>query len=255
MGERGRVSFLVRKRETEKRPLHFGETFVQRAPGSDTMSPRHVGNVIVHVALAALVLLPVRTFSQDYTLDPLRSRLEIHVFREGLLKFLGHDHRIVAQNIAGRVHLDQQALERSSVQLTVEAASLQVVDPGVDEKERREVQTTMESARVLDAKQFPTIVFTSTSIIRVVPTASGYDLTLVGTLRLHGVEKQIRVPVSVSLEPDQIRARGSLDLLQSEFGITPIRAGGGTIRVKDKIRITYDLVASREPRRTAGPVH
>ncbi|HXF04814.1 MAG TPA: YceI family protein [Blastocatellia bacterium] len=228
---------------------------MKRAPGPGTMSPRHVGSVVVHVALAALMLLPVRAFSQDYALDPSRSRLEIHVFREGLLKFLGHDHHIVAQNITGRIHLEEQALERSSVQLTVEAASLKVVDPGVDEKERQEVQTTMESARVLDVKKFPTIVFTSTSIMRVTPTGAGYDLTLVGTLHLHGVEKQIRVPVSVILEPDQIRARGSVDILQSEFGITPIRIGGGTIRVKDKIRITYDIVAPRESRDMAGRIH
>lgn len=217
------------------------------------MSPRHVGDVVVPVALAALALLPVGAVSQDYTLDPLRSRLDIHVFREGVLKFLGHEHHIVAQNITGRIHLDQQALERSSVELTVEAPSLKVMDPGLSEKQRREVQATMESDRVLDVKRFPTIVFTSTAITAVRATATGYDLAVVGRLHLHGVEKQIRVPVSVSLEPDQVRARGSVDILQSEFNITPIRVGGGTIRVKDRVRIAYDLVASRQRHEMARP--
>lgn len=233
-----------------KHALHLGRAIVvKRAPDSVTMSQRQRGNAVLPVTLAALVLLSVHTASQDYTLDPSRSRLEIHVFREGLLKFLGHDHRIVAQHIAGRIHFDQQALERSSVQLTIEAASLKVVDPGVDEEERREIQATMESARVLDVKRFPIIVFASTSIAQVKTTATGYDFILVGTLGLHGVERQIRVPVSVSLESDRIRARGSVDILQSDFNITPIRIGGGTIRVKDKVRITFDLVASLERER------
>lgn len=185
--------------------------------------------------------------AEDYLLDASRSRLEIQVFREGVLKFLGHDHRIVAQNLSGTIHLVRDALERSSVQLVVEAASLTVVDPGVDEKERRDVQAMMESARVLDVKRFPTIAFVSTAITDAHSTADGYDLRVIGTLRLHGVEKQIGVPARVVFQADQMRVRGTVDIRQSDFNITPLRIGGGTVKVKDALRIAFDLVAVRSP--------
>ena len=37
--------------------------------------------------------------------------------------------------------------------------------------------------------------------------------------------------------------RGEVSLLHTDFGIIPIRVGGGTVKVKDKIRIRFDVVA------------
>ena len=35
--------------------------------------------------------------------------------------------------------------------------------------------------------------------------------------------------------------RGSAKLRQTEFGITPVTIGGGAIKVKDEIRIEFDI--------------
>jgi hypothetical protein len=36
--------------------------------------------------------------------------------------------------------------------------------------------------------------------------------------------------------------RGSAKLRQTEFGITPVSIGGGSIKVKDDIRIEFEIV-------------
>jgi hypothetical protein len=36
--------------------------------------------------------------------------------------------------------------------------------------------------------------------------------------------------------------RGSAALQQREFGITPVRFAGGTVKVKDEVKIEFDIV-------------
>jgi hypothetical protein len=38
---------------------------------------------------------------------------------------------------------------------------------------------------------------------------------------------------------------GALTLRQSDFGITPVKIAGGAVRVKDEIRIEFDIQAAR----------
>jgi len=34
--------------------------------------------------------------------------------------------------------------------------------------------------------------------------------------------------------------------LQSDYGITPVKVGGGAVKVKDKLKITLTIVAHRQ---------
>jgi polyisoprenoid-binding protein YceI len=61
-----------------------------------------------------------------------------------------------------------------------------------------------------------------------------------GTLTLHG-QKQ---PVAVAVSLQAGHYRGSASFKQSSFGITPISIGGGTVKVKDEIKIEFDIVAA-----------
>lgn len=44
----------------------------------------------------------------------------------------------------------------------------------------------------------------------------------------------------------QTRYRGSATIKQADFGIKPISIGGGTIKVKDEVKIDFDIV-TRQP--------
>jgi polyisoprenoid-binding protein YceI len=202
------------------------------------------------LACTLLVLLQSAfvTAAQDkteYSIDDAKSKLEINVYKEGLFKAFGHDHLIAARKVSGSVQFDPQMIENSSVRLKVGARSLTAIDPGESEKDRRDVQATMTGEKVLDVTKFPEIVFSSTSVSAVKKTADGWELTVSGKLGLHGVEKAVSLPIHVRVEGSQLAAQGEVSLLQTEFGIKPVNVAGGSVKVKDKLRISFAIVATR----------
>jgi polyisoprenoid-binding protein YceI len=178
-----------------------------------------------------------------YKIDAPKSTLKLNVYREGAFKFLGHDHLVAAPGVSGTVQLDPASIPRSSVSLKVETKSLRVLDPGVSEKDRREVQATMEGEKVLDVARYPEITFTSTGVSEVKSAGGGYELTLTGELRLHGVVKTIRLPVRLRAEGGELRVQGETLLRQTDYQMTPVRVGGGAVKVKDQLKISFEIVA------------
>jgi polyisoprenoid-binding protein YceI len=197
------------------------------------------------LALFALATATAALEKGAYTIDNAKSKLQIDVAKEGAFKMFGHDHLIVAKGISGQVQFDPQKLEDSAVHLKVSAKSLTAVDPGESDKDRGDVQATMLGEKVLDVAKFPEIVFTSTRVSAVKKIADGWELTLAGTLNLHGVEKPISFPLRVHADAGQMRAQGEVSVLQTDHGITPIKVGGGSVKVKDKLKISFTIVATR----------
>jgi polyisoprenoid-binding protein YceI len=64
-----------------------------------------------------------------------------------------------------------------------------------------------------------------------------------GRLTLHGIEKSISIPLHLSATDGELRTRGEASLLQTDFGIAPIKVGGGTVKVKNLVRVRFDVVA------------
>jgi polyisoprenoid-binding protein YceI len=202
----------------------------------------------------AVLLLELSLFSgaaahagtrAEYAISSEKSELQISVYKEGLFKAFGHDHLISASMLSGRVLFDEENLQDSTVDLTVETASLRVIDPGESASDRQQVQSTMAGKSVLDVERFPTIRFTSTGVVREKKPKTSWEMTLEGNLILHGVEKPISLPLHLSEKDGELRAVGEVSILQTDFGITPIKVGGGAVKVKNKIHIRFDVVASK----------
>jgi polyisoprenoid-binding protein YceI len=202
-----------------------------------------------HIACSlALALAAFATTAQEkgtYAIDNAKSKLQIDVYKEGAFKIFGHDHLIVAKEISGQVQCDPQKVEDSAVHLKVPANSLTVLVPGESEKDRRDVQATMTGEKVLYVAKFPEIMFTSTRVSAVKKTADGWELTLAGKLKLHGVEKPVSFPLRVRTAAGELRVQGEVSVLQTDYGIMPIKVGGGSVRVKDKLKITFTIVATK----------
>jgi polyisoprenoid-binding protein YceI len=178
-----------------------------------------------------------------YSIDPRRSKIEIQVAKDGFLKAFGHDHLVAASKYSGEIQFETEKAERASVEFVVETASLKVIDPGESEKDRNEVQATMLGEQVLDATKYPQIKFSSTSVKA---GSSVSQLVVEGTLALHGTPKPLTVPVRFQVSGDgTLVADAEVSLLQSDFGITPYKAAGGTVRVKDKLKLTFHIVAHK----------
>jgi hypothetical protein len=52
-------------------------------------------------------------------------------------------------------------------------------------------------------------------------------------------------PLHLRANNNELRAEGEVSILQTDYGITPVKVGGGTVKVKDKLKITFNIVASK----------
>jgi polyisoprenoid-binding protein YceI len=167
-----------------------------------------------------------------WQIDTAKSEITVRVYKAGVLGAFGHDHEIAAPIKSGVVDTSAHTVE-----LRVAAASLKVRDPNASEKDRGEIQSTMLGAEVLDVEHHPEIVFRSTGA-----ESTGDGAWRVrGNLTLHGQSR----PVEVEVRENGGHYRGGARLKQSEFGIKPVKVAGGTIRVKDEIRIEFDIQPAR----------
>jgi polyisoprenoid-binding protein YceI len=176
-----------------------------------------------------LVVLAGNCFAASSPVDVAHSTLSIRVFKKGLLSGFGHDHEIAAPLSSGAV--DFAAL---SVEVHFDAQELKVLDPDASPGDRAKVRETMLSDKVLDASHFKDIGFVSRSV----KVAGENAYTVEGDLTLHGVTHPLVLPVSLR----NGHYTGSVNLKQTDFGITPISLAGGSVKVKDVVEISFDIV-------------
>jgi polyisoprenoid-binding protein YceI len=171
--------------------------------------------------------------SQGQKIDTTHSTLTVYVYKTGVLSTFGHNHEIEAPIELGEVRSSGD----SGVELRVSASKLRVMDAGVSDSTRATIQETMQSAQVLDVNRFPEIGFHSTAV-----EASGAGHWIVrGNLELHGQTRPISVDVSLK---DGVY-RGTAMLKQTQFGIAPVSAAGGTVKVKDEIKVEFSIALER----------
>jgi polyisoprenoid-binding protein YceI len=176
---------------------------------------------------------PTAAYGQGKAIDVNKSSMKIRVFKSGAFSAFAHNHEIEAPIAEGKIDSSANA----SVQLRVDAREMRVLDPEIDADKRAEIQRTMQSETVLDVEKFPEISYQSTSV-----TSRGDDHWEVrGDLTLHG-KKQ---PVALEVSSKDGHYRGSAAIKQSDFGIEPIRIAGGTVKVKDELRVEFDIVPAQ----------
>lgn len=185
------------------------------------------------IPAAALLLLAVASPAAAPTtrqMDVTRSTLTVHVFKAGLFSAFGHNHEIRAPIARGS--FDESA-DLPSVELQVDARQLQAMDPDLSAKDRAEVQQTMLGPTVLDSAKFPEIRFRSLTVEK----AGEGKWRVHGDLTLHGETR----PVLVEVDGGSGHYRGSATVRQTDFGIKPVSAGGGAIKVKDEVRVEFEI--------------
>jgi polyisoprenoid-binding protein YceI len=173
---------------------------------------------------------PNNLYAQSHAIDVNKSSLKIRVFKSGAFSAFAHDHEIQAPINEGKIDTSASP----SVQLRVDSRKMRVLDPKISVDKRAEIQHTMKGNAVRDVEHFPEISYRSTVITK----TGDAHWEVRGNLNLHG--KNQPVVVVVSLEAGHYR--GSASFKQSAFGITPIRIAGGTVKVKDEVKIEFDIV-------------
>jgi polyisoprenoid-binding protein YceI len=174
--------------------------------------------------------------AESRPIDAARSTLTVFVYKSGLFSALADDHIIRAPIASGSISADPPL----AVDINVQSENLKVLDPALTADKRVDVQSRMLGPDVLDSRKYPDIVFTSTAI-----ASTGPDRwTVTGRLSLHGETRQ----TTFSVVRQDGRYRGTVVVKQRDFGIKPISIAGGTVKVKDELKVEFDIVES--PRAT-----
>jgi polyisoprenoid-binding protein YceI len=170
---------------------------------------------------------PIR--AAPFTLDPAQSTLGFTITRPG------ETIEGKAPRFTGTIHADPaHPWTGASVELRVDPVAMVTGNSMRDRKRRRSH---------LEVDSYPEILFESAEVAAdPSPDAAGRFI-LSGRLRLHGVERPLRIPVSIEYHEGLLTADGAVAFTLSEFGIPIPRFLW--IVLDDRVTVTFHAVATR----------
>lgn len=140
-------------------------------------------NRTTRIAALALAIAPALAFGQAATwnVDPAHTRAGFAVKHLVISDVKGE-----FDKVAGKAQIDEADLSKSTVEVTLEAASISTRD------EKRDAH--LKSADFFDVAKYPTLTFKSTRV------EAGKDgaLTVTGDLTMHGVTKPVTLEGSIT---------------------------------------------------------
>lgn len=178
-----------------------------------------------------------------YKLDPARSKFMVRAFAGGVLWFKGHDHFVAARDFDGEARLTPGSVNPASLTLTVRAASLAETRDVFTEQQKKIINGELRDI-VLEPDKYPEITFKSTDVSA---EARGgvFKVKLGGDLTLRGVTRRVSIPAEVTLEGETLRARGEFEIKRGDFKVPATSAFHGTVRVRDRLKVMFDIVARK----------
>jgi polyisoprenoid-binding protein YceI len=182
---------------------------------------------------AVALLLTVSAIAQDtWQLDPPHSSAQFSVRHLGVSTVRG-----AFTKVSGSVVYDPANLGKSSIQATIDAAS---VDTRVEMRDN-----DLRSPNFLDAQRYPTITFQS----KKVESAGPGKLKVTGDLTLHGITKEVILDVDgptpaikdpMGKQRLRMGASATTKISRNDFGVS---ADAGM--VGDEVTITLDVEMTR----------
>jgi polyisoprenoid-binding protein YceI len=154
-----------------------------------------------------VLLLAMLATSGATAAEPLRFRIQPEAseisFRatSRIMNAEGHFGRF-----SGDVLADPNSPAGARITLTIDAAS---IDTGIQMRDKH-----LRSADFFDVERFPTIAFQSLRV-----EAAGRRTTVIGRLSLHGVTREIAVPVDVQITDTALVATGEFIVNRGEYAM------------------------------------
>jgi polyisoprenoid-binding protein YceI len=140
------------------------------------------------------------------------------------------------EKVSGVLNYDSQDVSKSSVEVSIEAASVNTREAQRD--------THLKSPDFFDVEKFPVLTFKSSKV-----EADGDSLKVTGDLTIHGVTNKITLdverPSAEMKDPwgnTKIGSSGTAKLKRKDYGLNwnaALEAGG--ILVGDDVQITFDI--------------
>ena len=111
---------------------------------------------------------------------------------------------------------------------------------------RRDQAVTRDT---LEAARFPVITFVATRIENFEWQEKRADATatMVGNLTLHGVTREVRIPIDAVLSPSQqLSVDGEMRLQMADFKIVPPSTLFGALRTGKAVYLSFRIIAAPE---------
>ena len=179
-----------------------------------------------------------------YIIDTPRSKFMARAFAGGLLWFKGHDHHLVAQDFSGEVEVTPDSITPASLRFVVKAASLVETGEAFTPPQKEIINKELREI-VFHPDQYPDISFQSTNVTVKSSDTGGHDVKIQGNLTLHGVTKPVTIPAHVTLQGNDLRAKGEFNVDRGDFGVKATSAFHGMVRVRETVKIMFEIVAHR----------
>lgn len=189
----------------------------------------HRKNLIV--AFVALLILPLAASAQPTTwvVDPVHSNVGFKV-RHFFTPVGGQ-----FKDFAGTIVYDAENPAQSKVEVVVQAESIDT------DNDRRDGH--LRSPDFFDVAEYPTLSFTSKKVV-----AQGDDLAVTGDLTIHGVTKEVTLPVQVlGMMGDKAGFATEFTVDRQEYGVSWNRVldQGGTI-LGDEVTVELTFEVDRK---------
>jgi polyisoprenoid-binding protein YceI len=184
-----------------------------------------------------------RQSSVVYRLDAARSKFVIRAFAGGPLWFKGHDHFVAARDFDGEARLTPDSVNPASLTLTVRAASLAETRDVFTDQQKKVIDGELRDI-VLEPDKYPEITFKSTEV-SAEARGGTFMVKLGGDLTLRGVTRHVSIPAEVTLDGQVLRARGEFEIKRGDFKVPATSAFHGTVRVRDRLKVMFDIVARK----------
>ncbi len=197
-------------------------------------------------ATTSAVQLPVKipdTAAVSYRIDPTRSKFTVLASRSGLAWFKGHSHDLAIRDFSGIAELTPGDINPASLTITIRADSLEETSDVFTPQQKQIINKELDEI-VLKAAKYPEITFKSTDVKGSLKNGQ-FEIEIGGDITMHGVTRHIIIPATVTVDGDTLRAVGEFSLDRKKFNINATNAFHGLVRVKHKLKFTFDIVASR----------
>jgi polyisoprenoid-binding protein YceI len=166
----------------------------------------------------------------EWQIDPAHTTVAFTVRHMGISNVHGR-----FTKVSGTANLDDSDITKSSVNATIDVAS---INTGNDSRDN-----DLRSANYFDAAQFPTMTFKSKSITK----AGDNKLKVVGDLTIKGVTKEVTLDVDgpsspIKMGPNQRRGlSATTSINRKDFGVgakTPAAMVGEEIKIQIDAELT-----------------
>lgn len=174
--------------------------------------------------------------AQTYAIDKEHSSVQIQIQRFGVIDVVGR-----FKDVEGSITYHKDDITKTSAKATIKVDSYDANSAGGE--------AAVKSNVFLDAATYPDITFTSSNVVQ-----HDQKTHLVGNLTIHGVSKEVVLPLSIKgplldlpTKKQSIAFISTITINRQDYGVSfNAKLSSGTAIIGDDVKITLMILALEE---------